>query len=770
MIPAVVDSESLSSLLAATVAFAIGTSVVLRDRSRQQTVRLAVFCFNLGIYHLARFFYGFVGGEAFAWFGQTIALLLPWTADRLLASFVPTSGTRRWQPGSGLRTTLGFGLFIAQTISLVAPTVEEFTWWEVVPWTLAVYVIGGLLFASMRLWWASRAARQTALAPRLRYLFYASLVALAVSVVPLATSALGWRLAGGVGPIVTAVYLYFVEQTLRRERLLDLPEIATRILSLSLLVMVVTGLYAALLVWIDQDRSLFLFNAAVASFAVVILLEPIRREIDYRIEGWLFHDRPVLRRMLVRLRQRLLNVIDVDEMARLVIESLESSGRVTQASLYLLNREGTALVLQRWTTTNDEAPPPLTRLDLATRRPLLERLQTHGTVLRDELERERERAGPEERAEAQDMLDTLGTLEASLALPILGRPSGAPDEDPDLLGALFVDDQRLVEPFAREEVELFEGVVAQAATTVQNSAVYEARKERERLAALGEMAAGLAHEIRNPLGAMKGAVQVLRPNAAAMDEQTREFLDIILEEVDRLNRVVTQFLTYSRPFKGELAPIDLREVITSTLRLVPEAARARIEAQPIPPDIPQVRGDPDALRQVLLNLVLNALDAVGDTEGGAITISLSVRRRGLLRADAVALDVCDNGPGLSAQTMTNLFVPFHTTKSGGTGLGLPISQRIVQNHHGAIEVGRSGDDGARFTVLLPVEDSAPSGSSVDERAPEPGDALTGPGGHAQAQPGPMPAAPGAMPVASVAMPEPGATGGGSPAAAPVALP
>jgi two-component system sensor histidine kinase HydH len=727
-------SESLSSLLAATVAFAIGTSVVLRDRSRPQTVRLAVFCFNLGLYHLARFFHGFIGGEPFAWFGQSIALLLPWTADRLLASFVPSSGARRWQPGSGLRTTLGMVLLVAQTaLSLGLPEAEGSSWralfpWWIVPWLLAGYVIGGLLLASMRLWWASRTTRQTALRPRLRYLFYASLVALGVSAVPLATTTLGWP-GGGVGPIVTAVYLYFVEQTLRRERMLDLPEIATRILSLSLLVVVVTGLYAALLVWIDQDRQLFLFNAAVASFAVVILLEPVRREIDHRLEGWLFHDRPVLRRILVRLRQRLLNVIDADEMARLVIESLESSGRVTQASLYLLNREGTALVLQRWVSANEDARPPLGRLDLATRRPLLERMQTQGTVLRDELERERERAGSEDRAEARDMLDTLGTLEASLALPILGRPSGVPDEDPDLLGALFVDDQRLVEPFAREEVELFEGVVAQAATTVQNSAVYEARKERERLAALGEMAAGLAHEIRNPLGAMKGAVQVLRPTAGApgagaMDEQTREFLDIILEEVDRLNRVVTQFLTYSRPFKGELGPIDLRDVATSTLRLVPESGRARVSMEPPPADLPLVRGDPDALRQVLLNLLLNALDAIGDDDEGAIRVALSVRRRGLHRADAVALDVCDNGPGLSAQTMTNLFVPFHTTKSGGTGLGLPISQRIVQNHQGAIEVGRSPEDGARFTVLLPAVEAKPS-ASAEPHLPRPAEAAGG---------------------------------------------
>jgi two-component system, NtrC family, sensor histidine kinase HydH len=209
-------------------------------------------------------------------------------------------------------------------------------------------------------------------------------------------------------------------------------------------------------------------------------------------------------------------------------------------------------------------------------------------------------------------------------------------------------------------------------------------------------------------------VQVLRPSVGAtgtgtavMDEQTREFLDIILEEVDRLNRVVTQFLTYSRPFKGELAPIDLREVVTSTLRLVPEAGRTRVTLDKPPADLPQRIGVAAHERQVLLNLVLNALDAIGDAEDGAITVALSVRRRGLHRADAVALDVCDNGPGLSAKTMTNLFVPFHTTKSGGTGLGLPISQRIVQNHHGAIEVGRSSEEGARFTVLLPVVEGEP---------------------------------------------------------------
>ena len=263
----------------------------------------------------------------------------------------------------------------------------------------------------------------------------------------------------------------------------------------------------------------------------------------------------------------------------------------------------------------------------------------------------------------------------------------------------------LLEPFSREEIALFDGVVAQAATTIQNSAVYEARKERDRLAALGEMAAGLAHEIRNPLGAIKGAVQVMESLEDRAGPQAAEFLDVIVEEVDRLNRVVSQFLTYSRPFKGEYGPVDVATVIAGTVRLLPELVRERVVVH-LAGALPRIRGDADALRQVLHNLVLNALDATAGMTDPAprIEIAAFVRNRGLLRGDAVALEVRDNGPGLSAKTMTNLFVPFHTTKSGGTGLGLPISQRIVENHQGVIEVGNRPDGGARFTVLLPARE------------------------------------------------------------------
>lgn len=702
-------SESLSSLLAATVAFAIGTSVVLRDRSRDQFVLFAVFCFNLGLFHLGRFFYGFSGVALFAWFAQTISLLLPWSADRCFSSFVPAAGHRG---GGRIQAAIVSLLVLAQAVALLFPDVASRPQWEIVPIVVAIYVIGGLLYAATRMWRAANAAQGTAVAPRLRYLFYASLLALA----------LGSPVIPAVGPTVTAVYLYFVAQTLTRERLLDLPEVAGRIASMTMLVLAVTGLFALLLLWIPMrgvgSRSLFLFNAAVASFAVIVLIDPVRTEVESRIETWLFRERSTLRSILLQLRQKLVNVIDPDDLTTVLIEELRASNRVTNASLYLLDRLGTGLSLRG---TVGKRPPA--RLDLAAQRPLLERMRKHGPLLRDVLQRERarERATSEAQAETNEILTTLDGLGASLALPILGslradREVGSP---PDLLGALFVDDERLLEPFSREEIELFERVVGQAAVTVQNSAVYEERKERDRLAALGEMAAGLAHEIRNPLGAIKGAVQVVEPSMPQMDEQSREFLGVIVEEVDRLNRVVSQFLTYSRPFKGELAPVVVNDVVQSTLRLLSDEQRARVSAEPPSDSDLMVLGDDDALRQVLLNLILNALDAIdGMDPPGHVWLEVGVRARGLPSGDAVTIAVRDDGPGLSPHTITNLFVPFHTTKSGGTGLGLPISQRIVENHRGVIQVNNVPEGGARFTVVLPAYEGDAAGTAMAPTEPQ----------------------------------------------------
>jgi signal transduction histidine kinase len=242
----------------------------------------------------------------------------------------------------------------------------------------------------------------------------------------------------------------------------------------------------------------------------------------------------------------------------------------------------------------------------------------------------------------------------------------------------------------------------QIGVIVENSRRYLHMQTRARLAALGQMAAGLAHEVKNPLGAIKGAAQLLSEpgNGRAPDKTSLEFINIILEEVDRLDRVVCSVLSYGRPQKGEPGLIDVNAVIERTLRLL--SSERQIDAEYVTQlgkDLPHVQGDAEQLHQVLLNLIRNACQA---TQGPG---SVRIESRARLSEKAtprVEIAISDDGPGIPPEVRANLFVPFFTTRHEGTGLGLAISERIVQEMGGRIDVFSQAGQGSTFTVRLPA--------------------------------------------------------------------
>jgi signal transduction histidine kinase len=309
----------------------------------------------------------------------------------------------------------------------------------------------------------------------------------------------------------------------------------------------------------------------------------------------------------------------------------------------------------------------------------------------------------------------LELVNGSVVLAILGEEQ--------LLGMLVLRDERLREAYSSEEIELFRSVAASIGVTLQNSQIYERMKERDRLAALGQMAAGLAHEIRNPLGSIKGAAQYLQPVEGQQPEGgTREFLHIIVEEVDRLNKIVSQFLDYARPYRGDQSPLDVNDVVRKTLNLLDkERSGSKVEiVMNLHEVLPPVRADAQQLRQVMLNLALNAFDAM--PEGGRLQVSTGLRRSTRRGATAAFLEIRfrDDGIGIPPADLRNLFVPFFTTKEKGTGLGLAISQRIIENHGGTIEVRSQPGSGATFTVLLPVEADAYASYAEARKSVPPG--------------------------------------------------
>jgi len=224
--------------------------------------------------------------------------------------------------------------------------------------------------------------------------------------------------------------------------------------------------------------------------------------------------------------------------------------------------------------------------------------------------------------------------------------------------------------------------------------IEEQLRRADRLSALGELSAGMAHEIRNPLGSIKGTAEILRDGVAA-DDPKLEFAEILIREVDRLNGVLEDFLHFARPTPVEYGRFALRPVVNNVLDLTRQQALSNhVEVRLDLDEDKELSGQGEQIKQALLNLVLNALQAM--PAGGILQVST----RNL--PQEVHIKVSDNGPGIAAEDRERIFNPFVTTRESGTGLGLAITQRIVHGHNGHIVLDSTPGQGASFTLCLPL--------------------------------------------------------------------
>lgn len=231
----------------------------------------------------------------------------------------------------------------------------------------------------------------------------------------------------------------------------------------------------------------------------------------------------------------------------------------------------------------------------------------------------------------------------------------------------------------------------------------EEMRRREWLANLGEMSAGMAHEIRNPLGALAGAMQMLRKDLQG-DDTSQRLMEIAIREATRLDTIVTEFLQYARPPALNLAECDLNKVLAETLDLVQHEARTRTHIKivtALAAGALRAQVDQDQMKQVFWNLATNAFDAM--PAGGQLTIATGRRRidAGGRKADVVEISFQDTGEGVPKKNLDKIFLPFFTTKKEGSGLGLAAVHRIVDQHGGWIKVESGERRGTRFVVCLP---------------------------------------------------------------------
>ena len=308
---------------------------------------------------------------------------------------------------------------------------------------------------------------------------------------------------------------------------------------------------------------------------------------------------------------------------------------------------------------------------------------------------------------------SLNLLQAKLCAPLLARNH--------LVGILVLGSFKRWQP-NRRDADLLLQFANQASLAFQNAALYREQRKRldrlhrsDRLAAVGQLAAGVAHEVRNPLTAIRSTMQYLGQSFA--EEAKRDLVEELIEEVDRIDQTISDLLSLTRPSEFKPEEFDLMALVDQTIRLVDIQARKQavdITVQSAEESL-QISGDPGQLKQVFLNLILNALQAMKD--GGEIAVSVRRESQSLTSAEPsrVRLDIVDSGPGIPRESLKAVFDPLFTTKSDGTGLGLAICHGIIERHEGEIEIDSKLGEGTRVSVQLPIATRASTGNAELQR-------------------------------------------------------
>ncbi len=686
------ESRVQSTLLGWILPLAITISIVLRRKKDLRQRLFILFSGNITIFYFFSFLYDWRGEPWFERIALAAAVLIPQGGLRFFRAF--STGARGMGRLGGVAAVLGL-LLLAAVLYPSAPRPA------VGPAVLA-YVGGFMLVAILNLNVQAKQAPTRVDAARIRYLVTLGLLTLVFQVFDRLDSIFALHFPP-IGLAMTIVYLYVISQTIVLYRILDLHETMGRFAVLFLMGIALAAIYAGLVFWVGAGFSV---NAFLASLVILILFNPLRDIVEQKIADFFFVERHVLDSEVGELRRKLAHIIDMEAMVEVIREDLEHSKRLTHAGLFLMDAHGRGFDLR----PSVGPPPPLSRVESAALRMHLLPYAADGALLAASLSSYRERmlqAGRRDEARGvRETLDLMGTLQADVLVVLEGEEQ--------ILGFFTVRDERRVDPFSPEDVDLLRGLAGQIVVTVENSRMYRRTKERDRLAALGSMAAGLAHEIRNPLGSIKGAAQVADElvSRRAAAESFQDMLHVVVEEVDRLDRVVSDFLAYARPTSGRPQPLSVNEILDRSVQVFKTRLENDIAVEiEYGTDLPLVQMDGERLHQVFLNLMLNAAQAVEGRSERRIDVSTRIRGARTLYSDItpntlskrfVEIRFADNGPGLEPNVLEKIFIPFFTTKETGSGLGLSICLRIVRDAGGEIEVQSESGKGAVFTVVLPA--------------------------------------------------------------------
>ncbi len=495
------DLRTRTSLFCGVLALAIAVSVLLKGKPRLPQLFFAGLAGDIGLWYLAQWLYHVGRSDLWARWTAVLAVLLPQFAVHLFESIVPGPG----RPSSLKRVA---GILMVPMLVLVLTERQH----GLVRGAVILYVFGLIAAALWTLLMRGERSGSRAVQRRVRFLVFIGALATAFSLADFL-----WFIGAPLPPVsavLSIVFLFVLSESLTRERLVDLYDILGQLLVSTALAFALAGIFYVFVVLFGGFETMYL-GAILAAIVILVLFEPLRTKAEAYTHKVFFRERVDLERAIGRARSELVHVLQVSELQSVVISALEASRRATGAALYLPDPLGSDFAL-----ASSFGPAAPVRIDVVTARPLIERLIASASIVLEEVSFkfvESRRTGWTREAEADERLltaaEVLGPFKQAVCLGIHG-------ERQDLLGILLVADDRVRDAFSPDEVALLESLAVQSGVVIENSRQYRRMQERDRLAALGQMAAGLAHEVKNPLGAIKGAAQLWATRATTPSSAT----------------------------------------------------------------------------------------------------------------------------------------------------------------------------------------------------------------------------------------------------------
>ncbi|TKJ39711.1 hypothetical protein CEE37_10555 [candidate division LCP-89 bacterium B3_LCP] len=492
-----------------------------------------------------------------------------------------------------------------------------------------------------------------------------------------------------IGVVPLAVIPLSFAYSIIRYRLLRIQVIIKRSILYSLLTGLFIGVYMVIVHvlggWVERVTPFgggFFGVLFVLVFA--ISFEPVRSRLQQVINRLFFRSDYHRQSTLDKLSRSFRNIEEMGKLARATLHAVDEIFQPEKSSLSIITDRPGAIEVNQFTLQKGKTDERIYKLnedepvDFAA-----EFIQCNGkNITTDNIH-----IGGVQGVQLERSPD-------HLKLPIFSHDK--------IVGLLSLDAKRSGEKYAINELEALEAFCGQAGLAIENiqllKSIFEANQrlfEAEKLVSLGQLASGVAHEIRNPLSSIKLNIQGLARNMRP-DQMNKRRLDIIQREIDHLDHIVHDVLIYARPSGLKIEPVQPEEVIYRTAELLSpdlKAAEHKIVLN-FPENFPKVAADREKLHQICKNLIVNAADAMGTK--GRLEIT------GRVFSGKVDLIFNDNGPGIAEEDVSSIFNPFFTTKADGTGLGLANAQKFIQEMNGEITVKSTLKEGAEFTITLPV--------------------------------------------------------------------